>query len=257
MFKNSKSLAIGLVTVIFLGAFSFFLLNGSHKTTGVVAVEQAQAAPTEASPEAVIAEKQEAEPAKNSPDLTAPPAAQNGEIAAAMKDRVIGSDTAPVTIVEYASLTCPHCAHFTKEILPEVKKRLIDTGKARYIFRDFPLDQFALKAAMMARCLPADKYFNMIEVLFSNQERWAHAEDPLQGLAQLGSLAGLDDAAFKNCTQNHELETAVLNEMQNAQNKYQIKSTPTFIFNDGAEQITGAQSVDKYEEIVNKLAKGK
>ena len=174
-----------------------------------------------------------------------------------MQDRVIGSEKAPVTVVEYASFTCPHCAHFTKEILPEFKKRLIDTGKVRYIYRDFPLDQFALKAAMMARCIPADQYYNMVEVIFSNQDRWAHDKDPLQGLAQLASLAGMDDAAFKSCTENHALETAILNVMQDAQKTYHIESTPTFIFNNGAEQMKGAQPIDKYEEIVNKLTQGK
>lgn len=179
------------------------------------------------------------------------------EVAAAMKDRVLGSETAPITIIEYASMTCSHCAHFATKLLPEVKKRLIDTGKAKLIFRDYPLDQFAMKAAMMARCVPTDQYFNIVEVIFSNQERWSDSKDPMEGLAQLGTLAGLDAETFKNCTENKAVETAILNGVKEAQTRYEIKSTPSFIFNDGAEKISGAQPADKFEEIVNKLTQGK
>ena len=226
---NSKIIAVGLVVFIALGGVGLFLSKGFLNT--------AQAAP-EAS-------------------LLAPPATAKDDVAAAMKDRVLGNDNAPVTIIEYASMTCSHCAHFATAILPEVKKRLIDTGKAKLIFRDFPLDNFALKAAMMARCAEADKYFNLVEVIFSNQERWTQAKDPLQSLAQLGSLAGIDAGTFKSCTENTALETAILNGVQESQTKYSVKSTPTFIFNNGAEQLAGAQDVDKFEDIVNKLSQGK
>jgi protein-disulfide isomerase len=195
--------------------------------------------------------------AQSPPSLLAAPAALTIDVPAAMKDRVIGNDNAPVTIVEYAALSCPHCAHFVSEILPEVKKRLLDTGKAKLIFRDFPLDNFGLKAAMMTRCIPADKYFSLVEVVFSNQERWTQSKDPLEALAQLGALAGMDADFFKACTQNTELETAILNGINDAQSKYQIRSTPTFIFNNGAEVLTGAQDADQFEAIVNKLTGGK
>ncbi len=142
-----------------------------------------------------------------------------------MKDRSIGKDNAPVTIIEYASLTCPHCAHFDKEILPELKKRLIDTGKVRLIYRDFPLDAIALKAAMMARCLPADKYFDMIDVIFAQQDTWAKAKDPLDGQQKLGSLAGMDAADFKSCTEFKDLETAILARHE-GRRRTNIKSSP-------------------------------
>jgi len=110
---------------------------------------------------------------------------------------------------------------------------------------------------MMARCVPEDKFFSMIEVLFNNQRRWIRNKDPLVGLAQLGSLAGMDKAAFKKCTQNVELETALLNVFQKAQRKYNIRATPTFIFNDGAEKMTGARNANDFVKIVDKLIKGK
>lgn len=189
--------------------------------------------------------------------LLAAPEALTIDLAAAMRDRVIGDSNAPVTITEYASMSCSHCAEFATRILPEVKKRLIDTGKAKMIFRDFPLDNFALRAAMMARCAPPEQYFNLVETIFGNQSRWMSNKDPLEGLAQLGTLAGVDQDLFNACTQNKTLETAILNIMQSGQDKYNIKSTPSFIFNDGAAMLSGAQDAAKFEEIVNKLTQGK
>ncbi len=261
MLKNSRGLTIGLTTLAFLGVSVFFLLKAppSMADVGTPAATAAAPAKSDPAPAPAPAAPAAAAPAAaaSTPSLLAAPAATKIDVNAAMADRILGSVSAPVTIIEYASLTCPHCAHFEKEILPDVKKKLIDTGKAKLIYRDFPLDQFALKAAMMARCVPADKYYNMIEMLFANQDRWIKAKDPLESLQQLGSLAGVDAADFKNCTEDHELETAILNGMQQAQNKYKAGSTPTFIFNDGAEQLTGARDVSEFEAIVNKLSKGK
>lgn len=189
--------------------------------------------------------------------LLAAPAALKVDVAEAMKDRVLGNENAPVTIIEYASMTCPHCAHFATKVLPEVKKRLIDTGKAKLIFRDFPLDQFALKAAMMNRCISTEQYYNMVDVVFSNQDRWMRSKEPLESLAQLGALAGMDRDYFNACTSNKELETALLQGVQDAQKKYDLKATPTFIFNDGADKFTGAADADKFETTVNSLTKGK
>ncbi|MBU6475097.1 MAG: DsbA family protein [Alphaproteobacteria bacterium] len=172
-----------------------------------------------------------------------------------MKDRVLGDPNAPVTIIEYASLTCPHCAHFDTEILPQVKKQLLDTGKAKLIYRDFPLDNFALKAAMMARCVSPLKYFDMIDVLFTNQERWIKAKDPMAALAQLGSLAGMDASQFKACTENADLQTDIVTNMKQAERVYKVNSTPTFVFNDGAAQFAGAYPVTKFEEVVASLTK--
>jgi len=223
-----KKLAISLAIFAVLGGTALFLLKGAFT---------AQAAPQDQASSAA--------------------AAPSSDVATMMQDHVLGKDTAPVTIIEFASLTCPHCAHFEKEVLPEVKKSLLDTGKAKLIMHEFPLDDIALKAAMMTRCLPADKYYDMIEVVFNNQSLWMKNKDPLAGLAQLGSLAGMNAEAFKACTQNHALETALLNGMQDAQKKYSISSTPTFVFNNGAEVISGVQPVAKFEEIVNKLTQGK
>src|SRR3974377_906811 len=87
-------------------------------------------------------------------------------------DRILGNADAPITIIEYSSLTCPHCAHFTNEVLPELKKKWIDTGKAKLVLRDYPLDEPALRAAMIARCAPPDRYYAYIDTFFGSQEKW-------------------------------------------------------------------------------------
>ncbi|MCK5556333.1 MAG: DsbA family protein [Alphaproteobacteria bacterium] len=255
--KSSKGIAIGIVVFV-IGYFTItlFLSKGNaapnEQVPEIPSVEQAASpAPSD---KAVI------EP-KKAQSLLAPPTATTTsskfDVAAAIKDKVIGNENAPVTIIEYTSLTCSYCAYFSEKIRPEIKRLLIDTGKAKLIFRDFPLDNIALRGSMMARCVPENKFFSMIEVLFNNQKRWIRNKDPLVGLAQLGSLAGMDENAFKKCTQNVELETAILDVLQKAQRKYNIRATPTFVFNDGAEKLTGARDVAEFVKIVDKLTKGK
>ncbi|HYP38382.1 MAG TPA: thioredoxin domain-containing protein, partial [Stellaceae bacterium] len=100
-------------------------------------------------------------------------------------DRILGNPEAPITIVEYASLTCPHCAHFANDVLPEIKKDWIDTGKAKLVLRDFPLDEPALRAAMIARCAPPDRYYAFADTFFAAQEKWVRSPDYREALARL------------------------------------------------------------------------
>jgi len=248
--KSSKGIAIGIVVFV-IGYFAITLGNASINEQVQEMLSAKQITLPTPSNKTVVARSEAV------PSLLAPPASSTTklDIAAAIKDRVIGNENAPVTIIEYTSLTCSYCAHFSEKIRPEIKRLLIDTGKAKLIFRDFPLDNIALRGAMMARCIPEDKFFSMIEVLFNNQRRWIRNKDPLVGLAQLGSLAGMDEDAFKQCTQNVELETAILNVFQKAQRKYGINATPTFIFNDGAEKLIGAQKIEDFVKIVDKLTR--
>src|SRR5215204_4287356 len=117
-------------------------------------------------------------------------------------DHVLGDRKAPVTLIEYASFTCPHCAHFHTQILPEIKKKWIDSGKVKLIYRDFPLDQTALKAAQLAECAGKDKYFGVIDMIFSTPARWAAASDPIGELAKSLRIAGMGDAEVKACLAN-------------------------------------------------------
>jgi len=203
-------------------------------------------------------EKAEAAPAAaESENLLAAPKSLEIDVPDAMLDRVLGNLDAPITIIEYASMTCPHCAHFHNALLPEVKRELLATGKAKLVFRDYPLDKYALMAAMMARCAPEGKYFDLVEVIFRNQERWMKSDNPLQALAKLGNLAGMDDEYIAACMQNAELQSAVLANQQEANRLYQVRSTPSFVFNtqknDNVKSLSGVESAREIIETANKL----
>ncbi len=172
---------------------------------------------------------------------------------AQMADRVMGSDHAPVTIIEYSSLTCPHCAEFNEKTLPQIKADYIDTGKVRYISRDFPLDKVALEAAQMARCVPPERYFAVTDLLFKSQANWMRADDPVAAMSPLGKFAGMSDSALKACFANTKLQEAIVAEDADGDKKYKIEATPTFIFNDGAAEISGAEPYDKFKATIDGL----
>jgi protein-disulfide isomerase len=191
-------------------------------------------------------------PAAASPASQAIPAADT-DTGAAMADRVMGNANAPVTIVEYFSLTCPHCADFEQETFPKLKADYIDTGKVRYIARDFPFDRAGLRAAMMARCAPAERYFPLVDLLFKDQKNWGLATDPEASMTPLGRFAGMSQDQITACFANKDLENFVVKERTDAQAKYKVDSTPNFIFNDGAEQFSGSQDYEKFKTTIDEL----
>lgn len=151
-----------------------------------------------------------------------------------MSDRILGSPDAKVTIQEWFSLTCTHCAAWAKEVFPEVKSTLIDSGKVRYIFRDFPLDQVALTAAMVARALPPARYEAFVLTLLASQDRWAFARDinSTEEIFKRAALAGMPRTVFDATVKDTGLRDAILAEQQGGVNKYKVDSTPTFIINE-------------------------
>ena len=172
-----------------------------------------------------------------------------------MSQRAAGDPKAPVQVMEYFSLTCTHCAAFAHETYPQVKKNLIDTGKVFYIFRDFPLDQVALTAAMVARALPPERYEPFILSLFASQDRWAFARgvNSTEELAKLAALAGMPRALFDKTIGDDELKKAIIAEEDEGQNKYKIDSTPSFIVNGPKEKDglhPGEMSYDAFAAIV-------
>jgi len=148
-------------------------------------------------------------------------------------ERALGKPDAPVTVIEFYSLTCSHCADFQRETFPRIKRELIDTGKLRYVFHDFPLDQVALMAAMVARTLPPERYEPFIGALLASQDRWAFARgvNSTDELAKMAALAGLPRDAFNKAIADTALRDWILQRQDEAQKAYGIDSTPNFVFN--------------------------
>jgi protein-disulfide isomerase len=174
--------------------------------------------------------------------------------AAEPQEQILGDPQAPVTIIEYASLTCPHCAQFHTEVLPELKERYIVPGKVRLIYRDFPLDQRALTAAALAHCAGPDRYFSFLDVLFQTQASWAQADDHVAALKRLGKLGGLSEAQIDACLADEELTDGILRIRLEGQDQHQIASTPTLVI-DG-ETYAGSRDVEELGAVIDPLIGG-
>ncbi|MGU3574714.1 DsbA family protein [Brucellaceae bacterium C25G] len=167
-----------------------------------------------------------------------------------LKEMIYGKEDAPVTIVEYASLTCPHCADFSINTFPAIKEKYIDSGKVRLIFREFPFDPRATAAFMLARCAPEDRYFPMVNVFFQQLQQWARAEDAEAALLQIAKLAGFTQESFQACLTNQELLDDI-NDVRERGSSYGVNATPTFFIN--GQKYAGSLSVDEMSAIIDKL----
>ena len=149
-----------------------------------------------------------------------------------MAERSFGRPDARLVVQEWFSLTCTHCAHFSDAVFPEVQAKLIDTGRIRYVFRDFPLDQLALAAAGLSRALPPDRYLPFVETLLATQDAWAFRPDadPLAALTRQATLAGLSAAAVQATLADDGLRREIVAEQDGGQKRFDIKGTPTFVF---------------------------
>lgn len=167
-------------------------------------------------------------------------------------DRVLGKADAPNTIFEFFSLTCPHCADFEEHTYPKLKQEWVDTGKARIVYRDYPLDQNALKAAMVARCAPPDRYPAFVEVLFKQQMVWGVQRDPTDALKKIAALGGIGADQFDKCINDQDLSKQIVAEEYEAQTKYGVDSTPTFFVN--GKKVVGALPYDDFVKELNGTA---
>jgi protein-disulfide isomerase len=167
--------------------------------------------------------------------LIAPAAAQQpnpADLAQAgpLGDQVLGKADAPVTIIEYASMTCSHCATFHNETYPALKEKYIDTGKVRYMLREFPLDPLAMGAFMLARCAGEGKYYPMVEALFAKQKDWV-VQKPIEPLMAIAKQAGFTQETFEKCLANQQMMDGIEAVRIRAAEKLGVNSTPTFFIN--------------------------
>jgi protein-disulfide isomerase len=168
-------------------------------------------------------------------------------------DEVLGDANAPVTIIEYASMTCPHCSHFHKTVYPDLKKKYIDTGKVRFIFREFPLDPLAAAASMLARCAGKDKYFPLIEAFFEAQSDWV-VQKPLQPMFAIAKQAGFTQQSFDECLANQQMLNGLEEQRTRAAQKLNVNSTPTFFIN--GKIFRGVLTAEELDKQVASYLKG-
>lgn len=149
-------------------------------------------------------------------------------------DYVLGNRKAPVVLVEYASLSCPHCAAFSNQVMPAIEKNYVDTGKVAYVLRQFPLNEPAMRGTMLVNCVgesDESQYYAFSRVLFDAQQRWAFDQNFMQGLESIATVGGLSREQFKNCVNNQEREMAVLKAKKQANDELKIPHTPMIYIN--------------------------
>ena len=167
-----------------------------------------------------------------------------------MGDVWVGAADAKVSIIEYASLTCSHCAHFHETTWPELKKKYIDTGKVRFTLREFPLDPLATAGFMLARCNGNDKYVPMTDLLFAQQRNWAFTEKPVDALSNMVKQAGFTQESFEACLKRQDIYDAVT-QVKEGGAKAGVDSTPTFFIN--GQKRSGALSLAEFDKILEPL----
>ena len=165
-------------------------------------------------------------------------------------ERFIGKPDAKVTVGEYFSLTCTHCAAFAQETFPEIRKKLVDTGEVKWVFHDYPLDQVALTAAMVARYLPVDRYWPFVDALFASQDRWAFDRgiNPEQELWKIAGLAGMSRETFDKAIGDTKLRDWIIERQKVATDKWKIDSTPSFVIN--GEKYAGEMSYQAFRKLI-------
>jgi len=172
-------------------------------------------------------------------------------VAGPLGERALGDPAAKVTVVEYASMTCSHCAAFHEETFTPFKEKYVDTGKVRFIFREFPLDALATSAFMLARCMPEDRYFPVVDILFRQQQNWAFVDDPATALFNVVKQAGFTQESFRACLTNQQILDGVNSVKDRGSNEFGVTSTPTFFIN--GKKMSGALSLEDMDKEIEPL----
>lgn len=172
-------------------------------------------------------------------------------VAGPLGEITLGDPSAPVTVIEYASMTCSHCAHFHETTFTPFKEKYIDTGKVHFIFREFPLDPLATAAFMLARCLPEDRYLPLVDTLFRQQKTWAFTDDPSSALLNIVKQAGFTQESFNACLTNQQILDGVNWVKDRGANQFEVSATPTFFIN--GTKKSGALSLEEMEQEIEPL----
>ena len=190
--------------------------------------------------------------ASSNSDAGTDAADNNAAVATDSTDMTMGDENAPVTVVEYASVTCPHCATFHETIFPEIKEKYVDTGKVKFVFREFPTPPAGLSyvGSVLARCAAekggSDAYFLVLGSLFKTQKTWIYGDDPKLELQKIAAQAGMDETAFDACLQRQDLVDLINENVRDASEKHNINATPAFVVN--GEKIPGVRSIEDMEK---------
>lgn len=188
----------------------------------------------------------------NNPALAGLPAPVNDPLAQVQEgDMVLGDAKAPITFIEYSSLSCPHCARHHMTVLPEIKKQYIDTGKVKLVVRDFPLNGPAVQAALLAHCVSPLAYWGMIDQLFSTQPVWVN-DQSLPALTAVAAAAGINGQDFQTCLNDKAAKDKIIASAENADKAFKVKSTPTFVVN--GIVVEGEKSFEDFKKIFDALA---
>lgn len=188
---------------------------------------------------------------KENPNMADAPASKSYGFDGDATDALsIGDADAPLTMVEYSSLSCPHCAFFHRNTLPELTKNYVDTGKLRIVFQDFPLNRKAFDATMILRCMPSDQRYSFMNLLFSTMNDWLAADDHLQALSQYASIQGADNEKLSECMNRPEVAESVIEGAKKASDKYKINATPSFRMPDGST-LSGSVPYSEVSKILD------
>lgn len=171
-----------------------------------------------------------------------------------LPDMTLGKADAPVTVIEYASMTCGHCAHFHEVVFPHLKEKYIDTGKVRFIYREFPLDPLAAAVSMLARCAPGDRYFEMTGLFFDKQKDWIRSDNPVEALFALSKQSGFTRETFKTCLTDQKLLDGITAGRTRGSEAFKIDGTPTFFVN--GTKIVGISTTAEMDEALAPFLKG-